>query len=264
MLLSYWLYAFQTTTYLNNCLPTLVLHHQSPYFTLYHKLPAYTHLKAFGCFCFPYLRPYNTHKLQYRSLECAFLHYNSHHKGYLCLDIHSSRVYISRHLIFNEDSFPFKNLSSSLSYFISSSSSLSIHLFIHLPLISPSPPTSSSSTCSPLVAPTSLPSFSHSMSSSVPPSSLLPPSVDLPVPCVDKDLLASSHTHNIHPMVTRSKASIYKPKLLLSVFTNLSMSLLPFSKLLKILHGSRPWNWNLFPLSTTRPSILFLHFPQAR
>ncbi|RVW43601.1 Retrovirus-related Pol polyprotein from transposon RE2 [Vitis vinifera] len=157
-----------------------------------------------------------------------------------------------------------KNLSSSLSNFISSSSSLSIHLFIHLPLISPSPPTSSSSTCSPLVAPTSLPSFSHSMSSSVPPSSLLPPSVDLPVPCVDKDLLASSHTHNIHPMVTRSKASIYKPKLLLSVFTNLSMSLLPFSKLLKILHGSRPWNWNLFPLSTTRPSILFLHFPQAR
>ena len=167
-------------------------------------------------------------------------------------------------MIFNEDSFPFKNLSSSLSNFISSSSSLSIHLFIHLPLISPSPPTSSSSTCSPLVAPTSLPSFSHSMSSSVPPSSLLPPSVDLPVPCVDKDLLASSHTHNIHPMVTRSKASIYKPKLLLSVFTNLSMSLLPFSKLLKILHGSRPWNWNLFPLSTTRPSILFLHFPQAR
>ena len=60
------------------------------------------------------------------------------------------------------------------------------------------------------------------------------------------------------------KASIYKPKLLLSVSTKLSLSLLPFSKLLKILHGSRPWNWNLFPLSTTRPSILFLHFPQAR
>ncbi|KAL6332321.1 hypothetical protein AAG906_004885 [Vitis piasezkii] len=157
-----------------------------------------------------------------------------------------------------------KNLPSSLSYFISSSSSLSIHLFIHLPLISPSPPTSSSSICSPLVAPTSLPSFSHSMSPSVPPSSSLPPSVDLPVPCVDTDLLASSHTHNIHHMVTRSKASIYKPKLLLSVSTNLSLSLLPFSKLLKILHGSRPWNWNLLPLSTTRPSILFFHFPQAR
>ena len=151
MPLSYWLYAFQTTTYLINRLPTLVLHHQSPYFTLYHKLPAYTHLKAFGSSCFPYLRPYNTHKLQYRSLECAFLHYNSHHKGYLCLDIHSGRVYISHHVIFNEDSFPFKNLSSSLSYFISSSSSLSIHLFIHLSLISPSPPTSSSSTCSPLL-----------------------------------------------------------------------------------------------------------------
>ncbi|RVX04776.1 Retrovirus-related Pol polyprotein from transposon RE2 [Vitis vinifera] len=102
------------------------------------------------------------------------------------------------------------------------------------------------------------------MSPSVPPSSSLPPSVDLLVPCVDTDLLASSHTHNIHHMVTRSKASIYKPKLLLSVSTNLLLSLLPFSKLLKILHGSRPWNWNLLPLSTTRPSILFFHFPQAR
>ena len=92
-----------------------MLHHQSPYFALYHKLPTYTYLKVFGSSCFPYLCPYNTHKLQYRSLEYAFLGYNSHHKGYLCLDIHSGRVYISRHVIFNEDSFPFKNLSYSLS-----------------------------------------------------------------------------------------------------------------------------------------------------
>ena len=124
MPLSYWPYAFQTATYLINHLPIPVLHHQSPYFTLYHKLLAYTHLKVFGSSCFPYLHPYNTHKLQYRSLECAFLGYSSHHKGYLCLDIHSSRVYISRHVIFNEDSFPFKNLKSSLSQSISSSSSL--------------------------------------------------------------------------------------------------------------------------------------------
>ena len=124
MPLSYWPYAFQTATYLINRLSTPVLHHQSSYFALYHKLPAYTHLKVFGSSCFPYLHPYNTHKLQYRSLECAFLGYSSHHKGYLCLDIYSSRVYISRHVIFNEDSFPFKNLKSSLSQSISSSSSL--------------------------------------------------------------------------------------------------------------------------------------------
>ncbi|RVW92528.1 Retrovirus-related Pol polyprotein from transposon RE1 [Vitis vinifera] len=38
-------YAFQTATYLINRLPIPMLHHQSPYFTLYHKLLAYTHLK---------------------------------------------------------------------------------------------------------------------------------------------------------------------------------------------------------------------------
>ena len=62
MPLSYWLYAFQIATYLINCLPTLVLHHQSPYFVLYHKLLAYTHLKVFSFSCFPYLCLYNTHK----------------------------------------------------------------------------------------------------------------------------------------------------------------------------------------------------------
>ena len=124
MPLSYWLYAFQTATYLINRLPTLVLHHQSPYFVLYHKLLAYTHLKVFGFSCFPYLHLYNTHKLLHRSLECAFLGYSSHHKGYLCLDIHYGRVYISCHVIFNEDSFPFKNFSSSPFSSISSSSFL--------------------------------------------------------------------------------------------------------------------------------------------
>ena len=167
MPLSYWPYAFQTATYLINRLSTPVLHHQSPYFALYHKLLAYTHLKVFGSSCFPYLRPYNTHKLQYRSLECAFLGYSSHHKGYLCLDIHSSRVYISRHVIFNEDSFPFKNLKSSISQSISSSSSLSVLLSIPLPPLSPSLP----------------------MSPSIPPPFPPSPRVNLPVPCVNTDFL---------------------------------------------------------------------------
>ncbi|RVW86735.1 Retrovirus-related Pol polyprotein from transposon RE2 [Vitis vinifera] len=150
MPLSYWPYAFQTATYLINRLSTPVLHHQSPYFALYHKLPAYTHLKVFGSSCFPYLRPYNTYKLQYRSLECAFLGCSSHHK---------------------------------------------VPLFISLPPLSPSPPispsishsflssSSISSTCSPLVAPTSLPPSSHFVSPSIPPPSPPSPSVDLLVPC---------------------------------------------------------------------------------
>ena len=233
MPLSCWPYAFQTATYLINRLLISVLHHQSPYFAHYHKLPTYTHLKVFGSSCFPYLRSYNTHKLQYRSLECAFLGYSSHHKGYLCLDIHSSKVYISHHVIFNEDYFPFKNLSSSPSQSIFSSSSLSVSLSIPLSLISLfistslliplffSSSSSTSSTCPPLIVSTSISSFLHSVSPSIPAYSLLLPSsiMDLHVRSVDTDLLASSRTHNILPMVTRFKVGIYKPKLLLSVST---------------------------------------------
>ena len=145
MLLSYWPYAFQTATYLINRLPTLMLHHQSPYFALYHKLLAYTHLKVFGSFFFFHICsliiPINSNTSHWS----VFFLVTIHTKGYLCLDIHSGRVYISHHVIFNEDSFLFKNFSFSFSQSISSSSSLpflcwfsclsSPHLLLLLPLV---------------------------------------------------------------------------------------------------------------------------------
>ena len=125
---------------------------------------------------------------------------------------------------------------SRICHILSLSQSISFYFFLSVPLSIPLPPispsssnspsishsfssssSSISSTCSPRVAPTSLPFFSHSVSPSVPPHFPLPHRVDLHVPSVDTYLLTSSRTHNIHHMVTRSKAGIYKPKLLLSV-----------------------------------------------
>ena len=65
-------------------------------------------MKVFGCSCYPYLRPYNHHKLQFRSARCVFLSYSSLYKGYQYLHP-SGRVYISNHVIFYESSFPFKS-----------------------------------------------------------------------------------------------------------------------------------------------------------
>jgi hypothetical protein len=92
-----------------NRLPSLTCP-KAPFELLFNKLPDYTFLKTFGCECWPYLRPYNSHKFSYRSKSCLFLGYNKPHLGYKCLDLSTGRLYIARHVIFNEQVFPFKSL----------------------------------------------------------------------------------------------------------------------------------------------------------
>ncbi|KAL5563628.1 hypothetical protein UlMin_033375 [Ulmus minor] len=103
----FWWEAFQTSTFLINRLPTPVLKDLTPLEKMSGKLPDYKALKTFGCACFPCLRPYPTHKFQFHSTKCVFLGYSESHKGYKCLSS-TGRIYISRHVIFNELEFPFK------------------------------------------------------------------------------------------------------------------------------------------------------------
>jgi len=50
---------------------------------------------------------YHTHKLDFRSSPCVFLGYSAFHLGYRCLDLESHRIYVSRHVRFHENVFPF-------------------------------------------------------------------------------------------------------------------------------------------------------------
>ncbi|KAL4281085.1 hypothetical protein GQ457_03G012870 [Hibiscus cannabinus] len=59
--------------------------------------------------CFPLTRPYNKHKLEYRSKPCVFLGYCSSQHGYKCLS-EDGRLYISRHVQFDEAVFPYQDL----------------------------------------------------------------------------------------------------------------------------------------------------------
>jgi histone deacetylase 1/2 len=88
-------------------MPTSVLRNKSPFECLFHQPPDYSFLHTFECFCFSFLRPYNAHKLDFCSTPCVFLGYSSCHLGYCCLDLSCDRVYISRHVRFYEQSFPF-------------------------------------------------------------------------------------------------------------------------------------------------------------
>jgi hypothetical protein len=107
MPLKFWDEAFMDTTFLINRLPSKVIDNNTPFERLLQQKLEYSSLRIFGCACWPNLRPYNRHKLELRSKQCAFLGYSNLHKGYKCLDIQSVRVYISRDVIFDEEVFPF-------------------------------------------------------------------------------------------------------------------------------------------------------------
>jgi transposase InsO family protein len=78
----FWVESFLTATYLINRLPTPVLQQESPFSKLMKKDPDYTLLRAFGCLCYPLLRPYASHKLSFRSKPCIFIGYGGNQKGY--------------------------------------------------------------------------------------------------------------------------------------------------------------------------------------
>jgi hypothetical protein len=110
MPLKFWDEAFLTATYLINLLPSKVINFDTPIQRLLKETPDYSSLRVFGCACWPNLRPYNAHKLSFRSTRCVFLGYSSRHKGFKCLEPSTGRVYISRDVTFDESVFPFESL----------------------------------------------------------------------------------------------------------------------------------------------------------
>lgn len=83
---------------------------QSPYHILFGEHPNYEKLRVFGCLCFPWLRPYNDHKLQDKSQRCVFLGYSPSQSAYFCLEPNTQRLYTSRHVHFVESEFPFTSM----------------------------------------------------------------------------------------------------------------------------------------------------------
>ncbi|GJV06742.1 putative RNA-directed DNA polymerase [Tanacetum coccineum] len=103
----FWHYAFDTNVYLINHMPSRTSTNKSPFEHIFKRSLDYYFLRVFGCLCFPYLRPYNHHKIDFRSTSCVFLGYSPSYHGYRCLDISTEHLYIARHVRFNEAQFPF-------------------------------------------------------------------------------------------------------------------------------------------------------------
>ena len=102
-----WVEAFFSAMFLINLLHSSVLQdNKSPYEMIHQKPPTYTALRVFGCKCYPSLRPYMQNKFDPKSLSCVFLGYNEKYKGYRCLYPPTGKIFISRHVLFDENSFP--------------------------------------------------------------------------------------------------------------------------------------------------------------
>lgn len=128
----YWFDAFSAATYTINRLPSAVLQGKTSFELLFGLIPNYTNFHPFGCRVFPCLHHYATHKLMPRSAPCIFLGYSCNYKGFRCLDLVTSRVYITRHAQFDESCFPFSG-----NFTNGRNSQLDFSSFIEPPISSP-------------------------------------------------------------------------------------------------------------------------------
>ncbi|KAB2611304.1 hypothetical protein D8674_019336 [Pyrus ussuriensis x Pyrus communis] len=175
---SFWFDACSTATYLINRLPTRVLFDTSPFEKLFQRKPNYEFLKVFGCRCFPWLTPYTQNKLQPKSK---------------CLDMTTRRVYLSRYVLFDEDTFPFKGLTSPSDSVDEQGNNFFPHILPNFPL--PTTPPSMVEPVSQLNQPLG-PSLSSNEQALVTEHSVQP--------------TVPSDTG--HSMTTRSKLGVLKPK----------------------------------------------------
>jgi hypothetical protein len=102
----YWAEGLHTVTYLLNRLPSKMIQAASPHLALFSSAPLYEHLRIFGCAYYPNTTATAPHKFAPRSTRYVFLGYSSDRKGYRCLDLSTNRLIVSRHVVFDEDSFP--------------------------------------------------------------------------------------------------------------------------------------------------------------
>lgn len=104
--LKFWYHTCAIAIYLINRMPTSVLFMRSPFEVLFHSSPKLDHLKFFGCACYPSLKPFRINKLEPKIIQCIFLGYDAHYKGFIYFNTHTNKLIVSQHVLFDEYIFP--------------------------------------------------------------------------------------------------------------------------------------------------------------
>lgn len=200
--LHFWVEAFYTASYISNLLPAASRNNKSPSELLLGQKPDYSHLRVLNSACYPCLRPVTDHKFEPRSLLCVFLGYSSQYKGYRCLYPPTGKVYISRHVIFDESCFPFKDQYkkyvpryeiSLLRAWQMATDQVQAPVEEQISRILPLPVVHQPAPAAPLVP-------------------VIPPPIpDNPPAVVPSPVVEAQPQVNAHPMTTRAKSGIQKP-----------------------------------------------------
>ena len=90
-----------------NRTPSSLLHRKTPYECLYGMSPSYDEIKVFGCLCFAHRASRDKDKFKERIRRCAFVGHPFGKRGWELYDLESHELFVSRDVVFNEDSFPF-------------------------------------------------------------------------------------------------------------------------------------------------------------
>jgi histone deacetylase 1/2 len=180
----------------------------TPFQLLIGAVPWYDHLRVFGCLCFPNQTDTAPNKLSPRSTPCVFLGYPPDHRGYHCLVLlHAESLH--HDMLFFMSTFPFLDPSSS-------SPSLS-----RATVPDPATDVVVIQQAAPAILPPlpAVPDVSGSTSPTPMPSTASSPPLPSPngsspgntVTTTSVSAASTSPAPAAHPMLTRSRAGIFKP-----------------------------------------------------
>ncbi|XP_075083713.1 uncharacterized protein LOC142167461 [Nicotiana tabacum] len=115
----YWDECILCATFLINRLPSTSINDQTPYELLYKRKPNYSHLKSFGCMCYPTVPRPHRDKFEPRTTPHLFVGYPFNTMGYKVLSLATRKIIVSRDVVFNKSIFPFAtNLDISSQFYV--------------------------------------------------------------------------------------------------------------------------------------------------
>ena len=105
--ISYWGETITSVAYLINRVPSSSIKSQTPLQALTNVVvaPTVPNLPphVFGCVAFMHLHKHQRTKLTSRTLQCVFIGYALHKKGYQCYHPPTRRMFITMDVVFHED-----------------------------------------------------------------------------------------------------------------------------------------------------------------